>query len=200
MAPTLPSVLCHQLVDATDSVRHVIAKRAITLLPVMNNTYKFQPYTGTAGYVVAGGVDSPRCLRIFAEDIYIHVGSSFEFPGKHVSISAHRIIAVRLGNVKAEDDKILFDCSGPIPPLANPKAASGGPGTKGEMSKSPSGGGSGTNGQAGVEGKHGGSFCLAARLYSLSDKPVSLVVNCGGGKGGPGQAGGDGGTGGRWVG
>ncbi|PVF98147.1 hypothetical protein CPB86DRAFT_785164 [Serendipita vermifera] len=200
--PAIPRVgdpLHRRVVDkSTSTVRYLIAHRAITLVPTKNPT-NIQPYPGTVRFSVNEGDSTSSIIKIHAEDIYICAGSTFDFPGKTVLITANNIVLVN--HQRHPSNTIVFNCSGPPGPDGDPTASKGNDGLGVERDGTflvPTPGGVGPDGGPNlISGNSGGRFICSGKLRCSEKDPITFKVECNGGKGGRGPPGGTGGTGGK---
>ncbi|KAJ4413000.1 hypothetical protein N0V85_003610 [Neurospora sp. IMI 360204] len=209
----------------TDTTRILVAYRSITLLPShLSGAGIILPEGSVRLPLPVSGTYATKHIGLHVENLYLVAGSTFEFPGKTVIITANRVVLFSSTAVTQGGDSVVFDCTGASGVIVT---AVGTPGNNGENGKEthryevtsimsgetetifrpsakPTGGGNGTNGgDCASSGQPAGTLVLNARsVTQLPDdknpnRRLDIVVKCAGGSGGRGGNGGAGGTGGH---
>ncbi|KAA8634340.1 hypothetical protein SMACR_04870 [Sordaria macrospora] len=211
---------------AADTTRILVAYRSITLLPSHLSGAGIVPPEGSVRLPLAiAGAYTTKHIRLHVENLYLVAGSTFEFPGKTVIITANRVVLFSSTAVTAgAGDNVIFDCTGASGASVTAVGTAGNNGEKGkedhryEMyamsgitetifrpSAKPTGGGNGTNGgDCSSSGQPAGTFVLNARSVTLlpydgqnPNRHLEIVIKSAGGSGGRGGNGGAGGSGGN---
>ena len=175
---------------AADTTRILVAYRSITLLPSHLSGAGIVPPEGSVRLPLAiAGAYTTKHIRLHVENLYLVAGSTFEFPGKTVIITANRVVLFSSTAVTAgAGDNVIFDCTGASGASVTAVGTAGNSGEKGkedhryEMyamsgitetifrpSAKPTGGGNGTNGgDCSSSGQPAGTFVLNASPRSFS--------------------------------
>lgn len=213
---------------ATDTTRILVAYRSITLLPSHLSGANIDPPEDSRRLPLpVAGTYATKHIRLHVENLYLVAGSTFEFPGKTVIVTANRVVLFSSAAVTPDGDNVVFDCTGASGTGITDVGSAGSDGENGkedlryEMyvmsgitetifrpSAKPTGGGNGNNGgDCSSVGQPAGTFVLNARSITQLLDPdthlpdskhhVEIVIKCAGGSGGRGGNGGNGGSGGK---